>query len=194
MHRPSFTLALKPAVQLFHFSDDGTIARFVPRPVRTPAARPPGLDWLNGPLVWAIEADWQALYLFPRDCPRIVLRPKPTTTAEDLAHWWADRQCRMIAHIEWVWFDRLRRERLYRYSLPAETFVDLKDHGVHVSRVAVEPTGVEPIEDLPAALAAEGIELRVMPSLHPLRGVWDTSLHASGLRLRNVLGGWEGAP
>ncbi len=50
------------------------------------------------------------------------------------------------------------------------------------------------IPDLLGALAAAGVELRMMHSLHPLRGVWDTSLHASGIRLRNVQGGWEGAP
>ena len=108
-------------MRLYHFSDDGAIARFVPRPVRTPAARPEGKDWLNGPLVWAIDEDWQALYLFPRECPRILLRPLPTTTAEDLALWWGGRDCRMIAHIEWAWFERLRTQRLYRYELPAAT-------------------------------------------------------------------------
>jgi len=182
------------AGRLFHFSEDGAIERFMPRPVRRPAARPPGRDWLNGPLVWAIDEDWQALYLFPRDCPRIVLRPLPTTSAADLAYWWGSRESRMIAHIEWAWFERLKTTRLFRYTLPAATFEDLHDHGAHVGREAVEPEAVEVIDDLPAALAAEGVELRLMPSLHPLRGVWDTTLHASGLRLRNVQGGWEGAP
>jgi hypothetical protein len=32
------------------------------------------------------------------------------------------------------------------------------------------------------------VELRVMESLLPLRGVWDSSLHASGIRLRNARG------
>ena len=180
-------------MRLFHFSDDGTIARFVPRPVRTPAVRPQGMAWLNGPLVWAIEEDWQAFYYFPRDCPRILLLPKATTTAEDMAAWWAGRECRMIAHIEWAWFDRLRAQRLYRYELPSDSFEDLGEVGTWASRSPVEPIGVEPIADLPAALAAAGVELRIMPSLLPLRGVWDTSLHASGIRLRNAQG-WEGAP
>ena len=38
------------------------------------------------------------------------------------------------------------------------------------------------------ALAACGVELRFMPVLTPLRDVWSTSLHASGIRLRNAKG------
>jgi hypothetical protein len=44
------------------------------------------------------------------------------------------------------------------------------------------------LDDLPAELAACRVELRVMPSLVPLGGVWATSLHASGIRLRNAAG------
>ncbi len=181
-------------MRLFHFSDDGDIARFVPRPVRTPASRPDGMEWMNGPLVWAIDEEWQAMYLFPRDCPRIILKRKPTTTAEDLMQWWGRRESPMIAHIEWAWFDRLKTERLFRYELAAEGFEYVGEIGTWVSRSPVEPIGRELIPDLPAALAAARVELRVMPSLHPLREVWNTSLHASGIRLRNVQGGWEGAP
>jgi hypothetical protein len=178
-------------MRLFHFSDDGGIVRFVPRPVLTPADRPGGQDWLNGPLVWAIEEDWQALYFFPRECPRVLLRRRPTTTEQDLARWWAGRDCKMIAHIEWSWFERLRAQRLYRYDLPPADFEDLGDAGMWVCSNPVEPIAVDLIEDLPAALAADGVELRVMRDLLPLKGVWDTSLHASGIRLRNAKG-WNG--
>ena len=66
-------------MRLFHFSEDPSIEEFVPRPVRVPSARPPGQDWLNGPLVWAVSEDRQATYLFPRDCPRILLWPTEHT-------------------------------------------------------------------------------------------------------------------
>ncbi|HMG50328.1 MAG TPA: hypothetical protein VK597_07005, partial [Inquilinus sp.] len=62
-------------MRLFHFSDDPAIERFEPRPVRVPSARPAGREWLNGPLVWAIDDAHQMLYLFPRDCPRILAWP-----------------------------------------------------------------------------------------------------------------------
>ena len=175
-------------MRLFHFSDDGGLTRFTPRPVRVPSVRPAGRDWLNGPLVWAIDEARQPLYLFPRDCPRILLYPTPTTTPEDLAVWWGGRTCRMIAHIEWAWFERFRTARLFRYELPVAAFEDLDDAGMWVARTEVEPLGVDILDDLPLALAGEGVELRLMDSLVPLRGVWETSLHASGIRLRNAAG------
>lgn len=173
---------------LFHFSEDPAIARFEPRPVAVPAARPPGREWLNGPLVWAIDEAWQGLYLFPRDCPRILLRQTPATTLEDRARWWGDSAATMIAYVETAWLGRLQAATLYRYALPAEAFEDLADAGMWVSRRAVTPQGVETLRDLPAALAGANVELRALDSLIPLRDVWSTSLHASGIRLRNAEG------
>ena len=128
------------------------------------------------------------MYLFPRDCPRILLWPKPDTTPEDMDLWWGARDCTAIAHIEWAWFERLRAAAIHRYELPADAFENLDDAGMWVARSAVTPLGMETVPDLPAALAALGVELRVMGSLVPLKGVWNTSLHASGVRLRNAQG------
>jgi hypothetical protein len=175
-------------MRLFHFSDDPQIETFVPQPVTIPSERPPGRDWLNGPLVWAIEARRQAMYLFPRDCPRILLWPKADTTPADHARWWDASDCAIIAHIEWAWLERLRTSHLHRYELPAEPFEDLEDAGMWVSRSAVQPVDRHTLTDLPAALRAQRVELRVMESLVPLKGVWDTSLHASGVRLRHAAG------
>jgi hypothetical protein len=175
-------------MRLFHFSDDPDIRRFEPRPVRVPSARPDGRDWLNGPLVWAID-EWHApMYLFPRDCPRILLWPVETTSAQDLELWWGQRRCRMIAHVEWGWFEALQRDRLYRYELPTEAFESLDDAGMWISRDVATPVAREVIDDLPGALAASEVELRLMADLTPLREVWNTSLHASGIRLRNARG------
>lgn len=173
-------------MRLFHFSDDPGIERFEPRPVLVPSARAPGRDWLNGPLVWAID-DWhQPMYLFPRDCPRILLWPRAETTAEDLELWWGGSSWRMIAHVEEAWLERLSSGAIIRYELPIETFESLDDAGMWVSRRAVTPVAVAEIGDLPGALRDQGVELRVMESLTPLRDVWSSSLHASGIRLRNA--------
>lgn len=150
------------------------------------ARRAPGQEWLNAPLVWAIAEDRQAMYLFPRDCPRILLWPTPQTSAADLELWWGARTCRILAHIEWAWLERLRQGSIFRYEMPAGTFEDIGDAGMWVSRRAVTPIGVERIDDLPGALRAQGVELRLMESLVALKGVWATSLHASGIRLSNA--------
>jgi hypothetical protein len=179
--------------RLFHFSEDPSIEVFTPRPATVPAQRKGGRDWLNGPLVWAIEARRQAMYMFPRDCPRILLWLTLETTPEDLDLWWGNRACTAITHIEWAWFERLKTTPIHRYELPAEPFEDLNDAGMWVSRAPVAPLAMETLPDLPAALSAEGVELRLMESLVPLRGVWETSLHASGVRLRNAQG-WGTPP
>ena len=175
-------------VRLFHFSDDPGITVFEPRRVLKPSVRPEGRDWLNGPLVWAIDEPHQPMYLFPRDCPRILLWPRETSSADDLARWWGERDCRMLAHIEWAWLARLQAGALYRYELPRETFECLEDAGMWVSKAAVTPLAMHVVDDLPAALRGEGVELRVMESLAPLKDVWATSLHASGIRLSNATG------
>ena len=175
-------------MRLFHFSDDPAIDHFVPRPVRVPSARPAGMDWLNGPLVWAIAEPWQGLYLFPRECPRILLAPLATTTPADRQRWLQDSPATMVAHIEAAWLERLQGAQLVRYELPAQHFDDLHDAGMWVARAAMVPLRAEVLTDLPAALAAAGVELRVMQNLTPLRDVWSSTLHASGIRLRNAVG------
>lgn len=165
---------------LFHFSEDPTIEVFEPRLM---AARPE----ITTPLVWAIEEMRQCMYLFPRDCPRILYWPLPTTTAEDLERYWGERDgVRAVACIEWDWLARMRTTSVTRYHLPPETFEDLHDAGMWVSRETVRPSLVEPVGDLVEALREDGVELRLMHRLTPLRDIWDTSLHASGIRLRHA--------
>lgn len=177
--------------RLFHFSDDPSIEVFTPRPVRVPSDRGPGLEWLNGPLVWAVDERRQAAYVFPRDCPRILMWPTERTSDDDRAIWWGDRTCSMIAHVEWAWLDRLRSETLYRYELPADEFEPVPgevDDWMWISRSPVAPIRRDAFHDLLRTLASMDVELRLMDSLVPLAGVWSTSLHASGIRLRNARG------
>lgn len=173
---------------LFHFSEEPGITSFVPRAVRVPTDRPPGMEWLNGPLVWAIDEWHSPMYLFPRECPRILLWQTTTTTVEDVKQWFGDTTARMLAYIESAWTERLSTAQLYRYRLPVDTFLDLHDAGMWVSRREVHPEAVQRIDRLSEGLAAAGVELRVVPSLVRLRGLWDTTLHASGIRLRNAQG------
>lgn len=186
-------------MRLFHFSDDPGIAVFEPRPVRTPVERPGGQDWLNGPLVWAIEGSHAQLYLFPRDCPRILVWPKPGSLAADTERWMGRSGAAAgVAFVEAAWMERIAGAVVHRYELPAGGFEALGDVGMWVSRSAVRPMAVEALTGLPGQLARHGFELRPLPSLLPLKAVWGSSLHASGLRLRNAQGwgepGWPHSP
>jgi RimJ/RimL family protein N-acetyltransferase len=182
------------APRLFHFSEDPTIEVFEPRPVLVPSQRPPGLDWLNGPLVWAIDAWHAPMFFFPRDCPRVMLWRTPQTTEADVDHWWrGDRRRRMQAHIEAAWLDRMQAAQLHRYAFDPAAFERVEASGgpgYYVARTAVTPLEVSPVGDLPAALAAAGVDLHVMEDLLPFNGAWRSTLHFSGSRLRNA-SGWE---
>ena len=114
-------------MRLLHFSDDPAIITFVPRPPRVLPTRPPGREWLNGLLVWATDEQHAILYLFPRDCPRILVWPTPRTTAEDRALWMRTTEARAVAYVETAWMGRIRSAAVHRYDLPPEGFEDTAD-------------------------------------------------------------------
>lgn len=171
---------------LFHFSEDPDIRVFVPRAVRVGIDRGPARAWLNGPLVWAIDAAHSLLYLFPRDCPRIVVWPTAETTPEDRRTWFGDVSGRAVAYVEEAWADRIATWTIQRYRMPPETFEPAGDPGTWVSPHPVVPDTRDALHDLPVAMAAVGLELRILPRLTPLAPIWRSSLHASGIRLRHA--------
>ncbi|WP_117192748.1 DUF6886 family protein [Rhizobium terrae] len=177
-------------MRLFHFSDDPAIARFDPRPVQVPSCRPPGREWLNGPLVWAIDDAHDFMYLFPRDCPRILVWAKPNTLADERRTWLGE--WRAAAYIERAWLDRLLGETIHRYELPPGDFEDLDDAGMWVARRTVVPLQLVSLSRLDHEFAQRGVDLRIVDSLGPLKPLWETSLHVSGIRLRNA-SSWDKA-
>jgi len=42
------------------------------------------------------------------------------------------------------------------------------------------------IDNLPEKLDEENVTLRILDDLTPLKGIWNSTLHASGIRLRNA--------
>jgi hypothetical protein len=148
--------------ELWHFSEDPAIEVFVPHRGE--------LHALDEPLVWAVDSEHAWLYRFPRDCPRVC---------------WSEGEGR-VAAIESAWLERMRSTRLYAYNLPPETFEPWDKF--FISRQTVVPLDVVEVGDLLASHAAEGIELRITPSLYPL---WDRvremAVDFSGIRLRNAV-------
>src|SRR5438067_4582051 len=142
---------------LYHFSEDPTIERFVPR---APLARPE-----VEPLVWAIDEWHQPIYFVPRDCPRVCFWPLATTTPRDRERFFAPVADRMVVAIEGGWLDRLRATRLYRDAMPDEPFESLHVAGMHVSRQAVVPLELEPLPDLLGLCPARRVEPRGCRSL-----------------------------
>lgn len=174
-------------LRLFHFSDDPRIEIFEPRPPRVPADRAAGREWLIGPLVWAIDEPHSILYLFPRECPRVVIWPTAHTTEADRSKWMGSSSARAVAYVEAGWLDRIRAGKLYRYEMPSDSFEDTRDAGMWVSRTAVSPVHLEALTELDRHLSADGVELRALDRLVALKPVWDSTLHASGIRLRNAV-------
>jgi hypothetical protein len=168
---------------LYHFSEEPDIARFEPRP-------PPSAQDVPD-CVWAIDDAAAVMYYFPRDCPRACFWPSARTSDADRDRWFGGVDARMIIAVEAAWLDRIRATTLYRYEMPASTFRPARDDasGHHVSEQPVTPLRVKAMPDLLGAIAAEGVELRVTPSLIELwKRVIASTLEFSGTRLRNAQG------
>jgi hypothetical protein len=97
-------------------------------------------------------------------------------------------QAKALVFIETSWLKRLKSEVIYRYELPIHSFKSIADVGMWVSKHPVDPLNVVKIKDLPSQLMARNIELRVLDSLLPLKDAWNSTLHTSGIKLRNAKG------
>ena len=93
-----------------------------------------------------------------------------------------------VVAIEADWLERVRMCRLYLYRMPGDTFeVFNRDAGYAISRVAVSPESVEVVDDAVRAIVGRGVELRVVPSLWPLRdAVLASTLSYSFIRMRHA--------
>lgn len=161
---------------LFHISEEPNIQRFEPRV-------PP-----NGgkPVVWAIDNAHLHNYLVPRDCPRVSFYAGPETTQADTSRFLGASLAVMA--LEGAWLDALRSCRLYCYCFSPETFECIDDcAGYFVSHVAVVPIEVRTMLDPMNEILARGVELRLLPTLWPLReAVIASSLRFSIIRMRNA--------
>ena len=162
---------------LFHVSEDAGISRLDPRPS----------EYTEAPVVWAIDAERLRNYLLPRDCPRVTCYAGPKTTDEDRRRFLGP--ARALVAIEESWLERVRGCVLYCYHLPPDTF-GAHDYtaGYYVSREPVVATGVTRIDSPLDELTRLGVDVRVLPSLWPLRdAVIASTLEFSIIRMRNAL-------
>lgn len=167
---------------LFHISDRADITVFEPRP-----PRPDHPLGVSEPLVFAIEERLLHNYLLPRDCPRVTFYARPDSDPTDVARLLGATAARHVVAIESSWLNRLRQTTLWLYEFPTDSFEVLdQGAGYWVSRVAVRPLAVSRVDDLLGELVRRDVELRVTPSLWPLRdAVLASSLQFSFIRLRN---------
>ena len=172
-------------MRLYHFSEEPDIRVFEPRVAPS--------STLSEPFVWAIGEAQQVMYFFPRDCPRACFWPGDFTALDDRDRLFGAVNARMVIAIEAAWLDRIRAATLYRYEMPPDTFAPRAQDGSghFISREAITPLAIEPIEDLLGAIVGEGVELRITPSLVELwKSVIQSTLDFSGTRLRNAAG-WD---
>ncbi|HXW44643.1 MAG TPA: hypothetical protein VEL03_07650 [Streptosporangiaceae bacterium] len=167
------------AFALWHYSEDGSLSRFEPRP---PAANPGGR-----PLVWAVDTRHAPTFWFPRDCPRGCIWPVSTTTPQDLESFFGQSAADRIHVIESGWLARMQGCSLHAYRLPPEAFRPHEVGGYWVSDEAVDAIDRVVIDDLVGRHTRAGIELRITPSIWPFwRRVADSTVEFSGSRLRNA--------
>lgn len=161
---------------LFHVSEDPGIVEFVPRPSK----------YTHDPVVWAVDDEKVRNYLVPRDCPRVTYYADPQTVSADSERFLGTSTA--VVAIEAGWWNRIRSFTLYCYHLPSDTFECIDEcAGYFVSRKSVQPLQVDVIEDPIAAILARGVELRILPTLGPLRDlIVASTLQFSIIRMRNA--------
>ncbi|TJY41997.1 hypothetical protein E5161_12455 [Cohnella pontilimi] len=168
---------------LYHYSEEPDILRFVPRPVSSDPTGPA--------LVWAIDETHAVNYWLPRECPRVIYRQSPKVSEEDLGRFFGSSSADTVIVVESTWLDTIRSTRLYEYRLDSHGF-ELRDEtaGYYISRHPVEPLSVQPTGDLLSrVLSRPDVELRFVPELHTIRNaILSSSVDRfSIIRFRNAM-------
>ncbi|ULL18095.1 hypothetical protein DVH26_28710 [Paenibacillus sp. H1-7] len=165
-------------MRLYHFSEDPDIALFEPRTLDYRQEEPA--------MVWAIDEFHAPHYYFPRNCPRVCLWPEESTSEADKERFFGHSAVQRIIAVESDWLERIRETKLYRYVFEEEGFAEYDiNAGYYTSLQTVNPVAVEPIGDLLQQLSLTGIELRITPSLMPLRAaILESTVNFSMIRMK----------
>jgi hypothetical protein len=167
---------------LLHVSENGSIKLFEPRRYQALA----GI--MDEKVVWAVDEERLPNYLLPRDCPRVTFYPGPDSHSEDVRSLFGPTAAARVVAIEATWFERALNTKLFIYEFPPEGFRLLDSGaGYYVSGRSVVSIDVREVESPAIELLRRNVELRVVPSLWPLRdAVAGSTLQFSFIRLRNA--------
>lgn len=166
-------------MRLFHFSEEKSIERFVPRIKANRTNMPP--------VVWAIDEEHEFTFFFPRKCPRIVYTRSDGITEADNQLFFGLTSSKIVITVETGWYDRIKQVSLYRYELPADSFQLFdKTAGYYISTETITPLAVHLLTNPLDLLMAKGIEVRFTANLHPLReAILQSSLTDFGIHQFN---------
>lgn len=172
-----------PIVKLYHASERPDITLFEPRMPASP--HPAGI---NHPVVWAIADRLLHNYLLPRGCPRVTFYARPDSDTADVDRLMGQTTARHVVAIESNWLAAVQKSVIYLYEFAVAGFWCADEGaGYYVRETAVRPLSVRRVDDLLVALAARDVELRIMPSLWPLRdAVLASTLQFSFIRMSNA--------
>jgi hypothetical protein len=168
-------------VKLYHFSDNSEIDLFKPRQ----------LDYrMDEPAqVWAIDEFHAPHYFSPRDCPRVCIWPKEDTTEQDFYRFFGHSKTKRIIAFETGWLERITKGFIYRYVFNGDEFT-LQDSnaGYYTTTSTVKPIAVERMDHLLERITVQGIEVRITPSLIPLKqSILSSTINFSMIRMRNAI-------
>ncbi|CAG7642363.1 DUF6886 family protein [Paenibacillus allorhizosphaerae] len=165
-------------MKLYHFSEQSDIRSFTPRQ----------LDYRqNEPaMVWTIDEFHAPHYYFPRDCPRVCIWPSDDTTEADIQRFFGHSVTKRVVAIESRWFERVKSAAIYRYEFAPDQFSLYEANaGYYTSTQTVQPVSVERMDDLLHSLTCLDIEVRITPSLFPLKeAILSSTVNFSMIRMK----------
>lgn len=180
LHHPQAPADTQTEVHpLWHVSENPNITFFNPR--LPPSPHP----LLQSPVVWAVDPQRLAHYLLPRDCPRVCFYALPDSSKPD-RHLLGSSQ--HVVAIESAWLERAWQTALTLYRFDPSDFECCdQEAGYWVSSQPQQPVETQTYPSALQALAATGVEIRVLPNLWPLqRQVVLSGLAFSCIRMRNA--------
>jgi hypothetical protein len=164
---------------VFHYSEDGTIERFVPQVAPSNPSHPPA--------VWALDREHAPLYWFPRNCPRISVWAYDAEQQARLSERFQTDASRICA-AETAWLAAVRDARVYEYSFDAAKFAPWAEaDGQYISGDVLTPDDVVLLDDVLSRHAQHEVELRFTPKLGRLMDeMLESRLPFSFVRIRDA--------